>query len=118
MGEIWIYFGCGGGLLGGTEEVVDTGYLDSTLASILYRHNLLEPVIVFYIWMPYRTMESITFQKLGSDDFGQIANSVLNKSSIWQHQASASDKAKIFAKIFSKNCNWLMYLLMYFPFLN
>ena len=50
-------------------------------------------------------MESITFQKLGSEDFGQIANSVLNKSSIRQHQASASDKAKYFAKNFSKNCN-------------
>ena len=49
MGEIWIYFGWGGGLLGGTEEVVYTGYLDTVLASILYRHNLLEPVIVFYI---------------------------------------------------------------------
>ena len=55
--------------------------------------------------------ESITSQKLGSQNFWQIANSVLNqgKSAIPplfndpQVLSSASDKAKLFAKNFSKN---------------
>ena len=60
-----------------------------------------------------KTKESITSQKLGSRDFWQIANSVLNKGKsaipplfnspeVWP---SASDKAKLFAKNFSKNSN-------------
>ena len=47
-----------------------------------------------------KTKESITSQKLGSQDFWQIANSVLNKG-----KSSASDKAKLFAKNYSKNSN-------------
>ena len=57
--------------------------------------------------------ESITFQELGSRDFWQIANSVLSKgkSAIppllngLEVLSSASDKAKLFAKNFSKNSN-------------
>ena len=57
--------------------------------------------------------ESITFQKLGSCDFWQIANSVLNKgkSAIppqfngLEVLPSASDKAKLFAENFSLNSN-------------
>ena len=52
--------------------------------------------------------DSITFQKLGSPDFWQIANSVLNKGKsaipplfngpeVW---SSASDKAKLIAETF------------------
>ena len=60
-----------------------------------------------------KTKESITSQKLGSQDFWQIANSVLNKgkSTITppfnrlEVLSSASDKAKLFAKNFSKNSN-------------
>ena len=60
-----------------------------------------------------KTKESINFQKLGSWDFWQIANSVLNKgkSSIpplfnsLEVLPSASDKAKLFAENFSKNSN-------------
>ena len=60
-----------------------------------------------------KTKESITSQKLGSRDFSQIANSVLNKgkSAIpppfnrLEVLSSASDKAKLFAKKFSKNSN-------------
>ena len=60
-----------------------------------------------------RKQESITSQKLGSQDFWQIANSVLNqgKSAIPplfsgpDVLSSASDKAKLFAKNFSKNSN-------------
>ena len=55
--------------------------------------------------------ESITSQKLDSRDFWQIANSVLNKGKstippLFNGQevlSSASDKAKLFAKNFSKN---------------
>ena len=58
-----------------------------------------------------KTKESITFQKLGSWDFWQIASSVLNKgkSSILpllnspEVLPSASEKAKLFAKSFCKN---------------
>ena len=57
--------------------------------------------------------ESITSQKLSSLDFWQIANSVLNKgkSAIpplfkgTEVLSSASDKAKLFPKNFSRNSN-------------
>ena len=60
-----------------------------------------------------KTKESITSQKLGSRDFWRIANSVLNKGksaipplfSGSEVLSSASDKAKLFAKNFSKNSN-------------
>ena len=60
-----------------------------------------------------KTKESITSHKLGSRDFWQIANSVLNegKSAIPplfnrpEVLSSASDKAKLFAENFSKNSN-------------
>ena len=60
-----------------------------------------------------KTKESITSQKLGSCDFWQIANSVLNKGKSAipplfngpEVLSSASDKAKLFAKNFSKNSN-------------
>ena len=60
-----------------------------------------------------KTKESITFQKLGSHDFWRIANSVLNKGKSAipplfngpEVLSSASDKAKLFAKNFSKNSN-------------
>ena len=60
-----------------------------------------------------KTKESITFEKLGYWDFSRIANSVLYKVKsavlplfnglkvLW----SASDKAKLFGKNFSKNSN-------------
>ena len=55
--------------------------------------------------------ESLTFQKLGSQGFWQIANSVLNKGKSAlpplfngpEVLSSASDKAKLFAKNFPKN---------------
>ena len=60
-----------------------------------------------------KTKESITSQKRGSEDYWQIANSVLNKGEsaipplfngpeVW---SSASDKAKLFAENFSSNPN-------------
>ena len=60
-----------------------------------------------------KTKESITSQKLGSRDFWRIANSVLNKGKSVlpplfngpEVLSSASDKAKLFAKNFSKNSN-------------
>ena len=60
-----------------------------------------------------KTKESITFQKLGSRGFWRIANSVLNKGKSAipplfngpEVLSSASDKAKLFAKNFSKNSN-------------
>ena len=60
-----------------------------------------------------KTKESITSQKLGSQDFWQIAYSVLNKGKsaippLFNGPgvlSSASDKAKLFAENFSKNCN-------------
>ena len=60
-----------------------------------------------------KTKESITSQKLGSRDFWRIASSVLNKGKsaippLFNGQevlSSASDKAKLFAKNFSKNSN-------------
>ena len=60
-----------------------------------------------------KTKESITSQKLGSRDFWRIANSVLNKGKSAipplfngpKVLSSASDKANLFAKNFSKNSN-------------
>ena len=60
-----------------------------------------------------KTKESITSQKLGSQDFWQIANSVLNKGKSAipplfnspEALSSASDKAKLFPENFSKNSN-------------
>ena len=60
-----------------------------------------------------KTKESISSQKLGSQDFWRIANSVLNKekSAIpplfngLEVLSSVSDKAKLFAKNFPKNSN-------------
>ena len=60
-----------------------------------------------------KTKESITSQKLGSQDFWQIAHSVLNKDKSAipplfnspEVLSSASDKAKLFAEDFSKNFN-------------
>ena len=57
--------------------------------------------------------ESITSQKFGSQDYWQFANSVLNKSKSailplfngLEVLSSASYKAKLFAKNFSKNSN-------------
>ena len=62
--------------------------------------------------MPIK-QESITSQKLGSQDFWAIASSVLNKgkstiSPLFNSLdvlSSASDKAKLFAKNFSENSN-------------
>ena len=62
---------------------------------------------------PTKTKESIIFQRLGSRDFWQIANSVLNKGKSAipplfngpEVLSSVSDKAKLFAKSFSKNSN-------------
>ena len=60
-----------------------------------------------------KTKEYITSQKLGSHDFWQIANSVLNKGKSAipplfndpEVLSFASDKAKLFAENFSKNSN-------------
>ena len=60
-----------------------------------------------------KSKESITSQKLGSRDFWQIGNSVLNKGKsaippLFNGQEvlpSASGKAKLFAENFSKNSN-------------
>ena len=60
-----------------------------------------------------KTKESIPSQKLGSRDFWRIANSVLNKGKSAipplfngpEVLSSASDKARLFAKNFSKNSN-------------
>ena len=59
------------------------------------------------------TKESIISQKLGSRDFWRIVSSVLNKGKSAVPPffngpdvlSSASDKTKLFAKNFSKNCN-------------
>ena len=58
-----------------------------------------------------KTKESITSQKLGSWDFWQIANSVLNKGKAvipplfnrLEVLSSASDKAKLFAKNYNSD---------------
>ena len=60
-----------------------------------------------------KTKEYITLQKLGFQDFLQIANNVLNKGesaipplfNCLEVLSSASDKAKLLAKSFSKNSN-------------
>ena len=60
-----------------------------------------------------KTKESFTSQKFGSRDFWRIANSVLNMGKFAipplfngpEVLSSASDKAKLFAKNFSKNFN-------------
>ena len=52
-----------------------------------------------------KTKESIFFQKLGSQDFCWIANSVLKKGKSAKLLYSASDQAKLFAENFSKNSN-------------
>ena len=60
-----------------------------------------------------KTKASITSQKLGSQDFWRIANSVLNKGKsaippLFNSQEvlpSASDKAKLSSENFSKNYN-------------
>ena len=60
-----------------------------------------------------KTKDSITSQKLGCRDFWRIANSLLNKGKSVlpplfngpEVLSSASDKAKLFAKNFSKNYN-------------
>ena len=60
-----------------------------------------------------KTKESITSQKLRSRDFWRIANSVLNKGKSAipplfngpEVLSAGSDKAKLFAKNFSKNSN-------------
>ena len=62
-----------------------------------------------------KTKESITSQKRGSQDFWQIANSVLSKGksvmpmpplfNTLEVFSSASDKAKLFVKSFAKNSN-------------
>ena len=60
-----------------------------------------------------KTKESITFQKLGFRDFWRIGNCVLNKGKFaipplfsgTEVLASASDRAKLLAKNFSKNSN-------------
>ena len=73
-----------------------------------------------------KTKESITSQKLGSWDFLQIANSVLNKGksaiaplfNSLEVLSSASDDAKLFPENFSKNSNldYSAISLPFFPF--
>ena len=78
--------------------------------AINYCKRVLEAAKLAYAT---KTKESITSQKLGSQDFWRNANSVLNKgkSAILplfngpEVLSSTSDKAKLFAKIFSKNSN-------------
>ena len=76
--------------------------------------SALEPAKLSYAKKKtFIKQESITSQKFGSRDFWQIANSVLNKgkSAILplsygpEVLSSARDKAKLFAKNFSKNLN-------------
>ena len=70
-----------------------------------------------------KTKESITSQKLGSHDFWQIANSVLNKGksaipplfNVPEVLSSASDKAKLFVENFSMTHSGI-YLFTCFPF--
>ena len=72
-----------------------------------------------------KTKESITSQKLGSLEFWQIANSVLNKGksaipSLFNGLEvlfSASDKAKLFAENFSENSNLTQVSLYLFSLL-
>ena len=72
--------------------------------------KVLQAVKLAYV---NKTKESITSQKVGSRDFCQIANSVLNKGKSampplfnrLEVLSSASDKAKSLAENFSKNSN-------------
>ena len=87
--------------------------------------SVLEAAKLAYV---NKTKESVTSQKLGSQDFWRITNSVFNKgksdvpSQINSPEilSSVSYKAKLFAKNFSKNSNLMtqasLYLLL-FPFL-
>ena len=59
-----------------------------------------------------KTKQSITSQKFGSQDYWQIANSVLNKGKLAisrlfndEMLSSASDRVKLFGKNFSRNSN-------------
>ena len=78
--------------------------------AIIHYKSVLEAAKLEYAT---KTKESITSQKLGSHDFWQIDNSVLNKGKSAIHPrfngsevlSSASDKTKLFAKNFSKNFN-------------
>ena len=71
--------------------------------------------------MPNKIKESVTFQKLGSQDFRRIANSVLNieKSPLLplfngpEVLSYTFDKAKLFAEILSKNSNLMTTLPLY-----
>ena len=75
-----------------------------------HRKKVLEAAKLRYA---NKTKESITSQKLGSQDFWQITNSVLNKGKSAippllngsEVLSSASDKAKLFAKNFCNNSN-------------
>ena len=73
-------------------------------------------VSVSHIWKfryVNKTKESVTSQKLGSQDFWRIANSALNKGKSVipplfngpEALSSAFNKAKLFAKNFSTNSN-------------
>ena len=72
--------------------------------------KVLEAAKIAYVT---KIQKSITSQKLGSWDILRISNSVLNKSKSAisplsngpEVLSSASDKAKVFAKNFSKNSN-------------
>ena len=75
-----------------------------------HRKKVLEAAKLAYAT---KTKGSITSQKLGSQDFWQIANSVLNKGKsatpplLNRREVlfSVSDKTKLLAKNFSKNSN-------------
>ena len=78
-------------------------------ASNLYKRVLEAAKLAF----ANKTKESITSQKLDSRKFWKIVNSVLNKGKFAiplllnnpEVLSSASDKAKLFVKNFSKNSN-------------
>ena len=88
----------------------------SSESKVTFRHasnrckSVLEAAKLAYAT---KTKESITSQKLGSRDFWQIANIVLNKGKSAipplfngpEVLSSASDKAKLFANNFSTNSN-------------
>ena len=71
--------------------------------------------------MLIKTKESISSQKLGSHDFWQIANSVLNKGksaipplfNSSEVLSSVSDKAKLFPENFSMNSNLMTQVSLY-----
>ena len=78
-------------------------------ASNCYKRNLEATELAYAT----KTKDSITSPKLGSWDFWRIASSVLNKGksaipplfNSLELLSSASDKARLFAKIFSNNSN-------------